>query len=214
MKYGLLSLLLLALVPMFYLASIAYVFSWDILISTWIQNSHAVALLSSVKILSIFGNYIGMTASFSTLILVALWLKGLVRAVSIAFVSLGQVLFIEILKFTIERPRPLPLGETNFDSFPSGQAFYSLVFFALVWFILNSHISKLTFRVFLIFLCILSTFTIGILRIHSGEHWPSDVVGSWLTGALLLCLFVFPVSDLVHRLRVPFLINGHVFYLI
>ena len=199
MKFFLVLLLSFALVPMVYFASTAYVFNWDILVSTWIQNSDTVTFLSSVKILSVFGNYVGMTLSFSTLILVAFWMKDFVKAVLISFVSLGQVIFIEIFKFVIQRPRPLPLGETAFDSFPSGQAFYSLVFFVLVWFILNSHISKLTSRVLLICLCVLSTFTIGILRIHSGEHWPSDVVGSWLSGALLVCLFAFPIRDSLHR---------------
>ena len=195
----------LFLIPSFTILPVAYsaftgqFFDWEKYVLVGVQNFEIVTFLAGIKIFSIFGNYVGLIISFSTLVLIAFWLKGFILAVAIFIVSLSQLILIEILKITIGRPRPLPMGETSFDSFPSGQAFYSLVFFFVVWFILNPYLPKLIYRFLLISFCIVATFTIGILRIHSGEHWPTDVLGSWIIGALFLSLFGLAVRRFVSR---------------
>ncbi len=180
--------------PVAYLAFIGHVFGWENRISVGIQDSEMVTFLATIELLSIFGNYFGLIISFSTLILLAFWLKGFVIAVWVSTVSLSQFILIEILKTIIGRPRPFPIGETVFDSFPSGQAFYSLVFFSLLWCILNPYLPKWIYQFLLISFCILATITVGVLRIHSGQHWPTDVLGSWIIGGFISPIFVLAVG--------------------
>ena len=199
MKIWLILLPSFTILPVVYWVFAGHVLDWEKNVSLGVQNFEIFTFLAGIAVLSVFGNYIGLIISFSTFVLVAFYLKGFILAVVIFTVSLSQFILIEILKITIGRPRPFPLGETAFDSFPSGQAFYSLVFFSVVCFILNPYLSKLIYKFLLISLCTLFIFTIGILRIHSGEHWPTDVIGSWIIGIFALSLVALAVKRFVSR---------------
>lgn len=199
MKIWLILIPSFTILPLVYWVFAGHVFDWEENVSVGVQNFEIFTFLADITVFSIFGNYVGLIISFSTLVLVSFYLKGLFLAAVIFTVSLSQFILIEILKITIGRPRPFPLGETAFDSFPSGQAFYSLVFFSVVCFILNPYLSKLIYRFLLISLCTLFVFTIGILRIHSGEHWPTDVLGSWIIGVFALSLVALAVKRFVSR---------------
>lgn len=201
LKYCLLLVLFSVVLLLFYRVANAHDFPWDQTIMSWIQGSEAINLVSSVKILSMFGTYSGMIACYTFLLLLTFWLKGLAAVAFIAIVSLAQIGLIEILKLTIRRPRPFLLGEDGFDSFPSGQTFYALIYFTLVWFVLSPYLTRVSFRAGFLFICLSATVSVGTLRIHSGEHWPSDVLGSWLIGLLAVSLVLLVLNRVNNYLK-------------
>lgn len=99
---------------------------------------------------------------------------------------LSRGIFAEIIKFFVERPRPFltldfkPLIESNgvSMSMPSGHAaFYFALAFAL--FIFNKKIGWYFTG---------AAILMGIARIFTGVHWPTDILVGIVIGALSVIL--------------------------
>jgi membrane-associated phospholipid phosphatase len=100
-----------------------------------------------------------------------------------------------LVKDLIQRPRPTAaavhvLGMLNSYSFPSGHVMFYLGFFGFIWFLAFSLL-KPSFKrgVLLVFFGGL-VILIGISRVYVGEHWASDVAGSYLLGTLTLAAVI------------------------
>lgn len=99
----------------------------------------------------------------------------------------------------LDHPEIIPLvPEKGLYSFPSGHAQNAFVSFgALAWFLKRRWVTLLA--VVLIFL-------IGFSRIHLGVHYPMDVLGGWIFGAIYLFLFAKlspPIANWVAGLNIP-----------
>lgn len=117
-----------------------------------------------------------------------LLLQGHIRtAIGVVASSLAGVIVSETLKVMIGRARPeiVPhLVPEVSGSFPSGHAMMS----AVIYMTLGSMLVRLEpharVRYFLLGASVGLPALIGISRVYLGVHWPSDVVGGWLIGAL------------------------------
>lgn len=95
-------------------------------------------------------------------------------------------LLSQALKRLIERPRPPDLGAKALDeylhaySFPSGHATTS---FALA--VVAISITHGTRRAWIGWLAVVLALMIGYSRVYRGVHYPSDVLGGALLGALV-----------------------------
>ena len=96
-----------------------------------------------------------------------------------------------IVKDLVQRPRPPSdlvsvFAPLNSYSFPSGHVMFYLGFFGflafLVYSLLKPSLKRSLFLLQLGSLVIL----VGISRIYLGQHWASDVLGSYLLGSLTL----------------------------
>lgn len=122
------------------------------------------------------------------IVAIYLLLKRHVRtAMAVVGSTLLGVIASQILKAAIGRGRPeiVPMLVPEVSgSFPSGHAMLS----AIVYLTLGSMLARLEaerrVRQFLIGTAILLTVVIGFSRIYLGVHWPSDVLGGWMLGAL------------------------------
>ena len=95
------------------------------------------------------------------------------------------------LKLIVGRPRPtadlvLVFRTEPGNSFPSGHAFFAIVFWGLLAYFALTRMKRRSLRVLT-----LSGFTvivvwIGVSRVYLGAHWPSDVLGGYIFGALFL----------------------------
>ncbi|CAL9382627.1 hypothetical protein SUDANB176_01091 [Streptomyces sp. enrichment culture] len=105
------------------------------------------------------------------------------------------------LKAAVDRARPVwpdPVDSAHYAAFPSGHAMTATVVCGLLLWLLHRHgVSRLVWRTALV-LAVLSVTGVGLTRVWLGVHWPTDVLGGWLLGALVVAAAVG-----VHRRRHP-----------
>jgi undecaprenyl-diphosphatase len=100
-----------------------------------------------------------------------------------------------LVKDLIQRPRPTGtvvhvLDTINSYSFPSGHVMFYLGFFGFIWFLAFSLLKPSFTRGLLLVFFGGLVILIGISRIYVGEHWASDVLGSYLLGTLTLVAII------------------------
>lgn len=94
-----------------------------------------------------------------------------------------------LVKIVVARPRPPAafalISTPGSNSFPSGHALSSLLFFTLLAFVLlRSPVACTARRRFaVVVLCALGAFTVALSRVYLGVHWPTDLLGSWFLAA-------------------------------
>ncbi|CAM5611950.1 phosphatase PAP2 family protein [Streptomyces griseomycini] len=105
------------------------------------------------------------------------------------------------LKAAVDRARPVwpdPVDSAHYAAFPSGHAMTATVVCGLLLWLLRRHgVSRLVWRTALV-LAVLSVTGVGLTRVWLGVHWPTDVLGGWLLGALVVA-----VAVRIHRRRHP-----------
>ncbi|MFI6335044.1 phosphatase PAP2 family protein [Streptomyces sp. NPDC050535] len=97
------------------------------------------------------------------------------------------------LKWLIGRERPVwtdPVDSAHYAAFPSGHAMTAAVVCGLLLWLLHLYGAGRTLRRTALALAVASVLGVGLTRVWLGVHWPSDVVGGWLLGALLVALAV------------------------
>ena len=100
-----------------------------------------------------------------------------------------------LVKDLIQRPRPLPdlvnvYATITGYSFPSGHVMYYLGFFGFIWFLAFSLLKPSLKRGLLLVFFGALVVLVGLSRIYLGEHWASDVIGSYLLGTLTLVAII------------------------
>jgi len=99
----------------------------------------------------------------------------------------------QTMKAAVGRARPVwpdPVDSAHFAAFPSGHALTATVVCGLLLWLLRLYgAGRVLWRTALV-LASVSVLGVGATRIWLGVHWPSDVLGGWLFGALLVALAV------------------------
>ncbi|MEV6765757.1 phosphatase PAP2 family protein [Streptomyces sp. NPDC051105] len=97
------------------------------------------------------------------------------------------------LKAAVGRPRPQwsdPVDSAHYTAFPSGHTMTATVVCGLLlWLLHRCGTGRALWRTALIAAGI-SVVGVGLTRVWLGVHWPSDVLGGWLLGALVVALAV------------------------
>jgi membrane-associated phospholipid phosphatase len=92
-----------------------------------------------------------------------------------------------VLNFLLDQPRPffesydssVGMMTERLGGFPSGHAQNTLV----MWIIIASWGNKKRYYVATALFCLL----VGFSRVYLGVHFPTDVLGGWLIGSMILC---------------------------
>lgn len=135
---------------------------------------------------------------------VAVWLlvrrAALWTAVWLLVVCALGALVQQGIKAAVGRPRPVwpdPVDSAHYAAFPSGHAMTAtIVGGVLLWLLRHHGARRVLFRTALA-VVVVSVAGVGLTRVWLGVHWPSDVVGGWLLGALM----VVPAVVAHRRLR-------------
>ena len=100
-----------------------------------------------------------------------------------------------LVKDLVQRPRPTPnlvnvFATLKSYSFPSGHVMFYLGFLGFIWFLAFSLLKPSLKRTLLLVFFGILVVLIGVSRIYLGEHWASDVLGSYLLGSLTLVAII------------------------
>lgn len=157
--------------------------------------------------LAAFGNWLGGTlgATVAGLLLgaVLLWRRAWWDAAFLAGAE-GARAANHWLKLLIDSPRPTEgevriLGAADGLGFPSGHAYTALLVGGATLVIANRRIGRPWLRRLASGLALAAILTIGYARVYSGAHWPTDVIGGYLWGFVLLVAVAILLDLLVIR---------------
>jgi undecaprenyl-diphosphatase len=100
-----------------------------------------------------------------------------------------------VVKEIVERQRPSELylrfaEDASGYSFPSGHVFGTVLFIGFLWFLVYQSAANRAQRVIATAGAGMFLLLMGLQRIYAGAHWPSDVIGAYLWGGLVLFLII------------------------
>lgn len=109
-------------------------------------------------------------------------------SIYLIIVTIITTLFNFLTKNIVLRTRPdhLRLIEETGYSFPSGHAMGSIAFYGFIIFLLSKSKINKNLKIFLSVIIGLTIFLIGISRIYVDVHYPSDIIGGFLLGYIIL----------------------------
>ncbi|WP_225821564.1 phosphatase PAP2 family protein [Streptomyces naphthomycinicus] len=119
----------------------------------------------------------------------AAWWTALWLAVTCAAATVVQ----QSTKAAVDRPRPVwrdPVDSAHYAAFPSGHAMTATVVCGLLLWLLHRHRPGRALWRTAVAAALVSVVGVGVTRVWLGVHWPSDVLGGWLFGALLVAVAV------------------------
>jgi len=120
-------------------------------------------------------------------------------AICAAVAGFGADLANVTLNSAVARPRPHNVqihvvAHLGLHSYPSGHVTHVTAFYGfLLYLAIAEWRAHPGWRVWLwapVAICVYFLIFIGPSRVLEGEHWPSDVVGSWLLGGLMLVVAI------------------------
>ncbi|MFF2200500.1 phosphatase PAP2 family protein [Streptomyces sp. NPDC058145] len=119
----------------------------------------------------------------------AAWWTALWLAVAVALATILQ----QGVKTAVGRPRPAwpnPVDSAHYAAFPSGHAMTATVVCGLLLWLLHRRGAGRALWRTAVAAAAVSVAGVGLTRVWLGVHWPSDVLGGWLLGALVVAVAV------------------------
>ena len=193
-KNGLLSVILIVTGMYFAGAVIQGYFSIDLFLARAIQGISVTYWEETMEIMSFFGEVLPMVTLALALFGLLLWKK----QIAACFVTIMAVLSLGInpvLKMLVDRPRPTEelLDVWRYEggsSFPSGHAFVAVILLGLLYYLVPLVVPWQRAVTVVRLSLIIALALIGISRVYLGAHWPSDVIGGYIVGGLVLLLLI------------------------
>lgn len=133
---------------------------------------------------------LGLPAFYVLLFPVVYWCVDARHGLRLAACVMGSIWLNEMVKVVLHQPRPFwlcdectAIGADGSFGFPSGHAQHAVVVWGLIAVELRRRWAWWP-------MVALAPVLIGLSRVYLGVHFPTDVIGGWLMGALLLVLML------------------------
>ncbi|MGF6376411.1 undecaprenyl-diphosphatase [Clostridiales Family XIII bacterium PM5-7] len=117
--------------------------------------------------------------------------------VPMAATAVASTCIYKLVKMIFQRPRPdlaVRLIEQGGYSFPSGHAMNGLVCYGILIYLVRRHCKNETIRNGLTILLSVLFISIGLSRVYVGVHYPSDILGGWCLGIVVLTIAVMCIE--------------------
>jgi membrane-associated phospholipid phosphatase len=187
-------------------AAVANYFPGDLWLAHRLQDVHAHAFSEAL-------DWASRLAEIPLVVLVAL---GAALVLTLLARHLGAMWLVAALavsladtpvKLLVDRPRPASdlvhvSEKTASASFPSGHATAVILVYGFIFYLASFLIPARLLRFLVQASCLVIIVLTALQRVYVGAHWPSDVLGGFLFGGLLLALVIWS-----HR-RFGFLLVG------
>lgn len=173
-------------------------FPGDVGLEEWVQQLHQPALVRFVNFAS-DANWPKPAGIIAIIVIVALLISRHIRAaISAAVAGFGADFVNVTLNGLVKRPRPNnvhihAVAHLGLYSYPSGHVTHVLAFYGFLFYLTFQAAPMVArqplWRPFLWLVrvvCVYFILFIGPSRVLEGEHWPSDVLASYILGGLML----------------------------
>ena len=189
-----------------YAHSLPY-FPGDLSLTLLFQSLDSDSLLLVMKWISSAFEGWRAYALVSVVSIIVWWRLGKLKATLAASAGFSSLL-IAVLKSAVDRPRPtadlVKVWEVKHDpSFPSGHAFYIMAILGLAAYLAFTYIRNPALRTASVTILIILILLTGISRIYLGAHWPSDVLGGYMAGAVIPGMLIWLDRALSRRRSTP-----------
>jgi len=147
--------------------------------------------------ISFLGSSVILTPVVAVIAAVLLWRNRGLPGLAVAFGWVATSLTVELLKWAVDRSRPLVPHWTSASgaAFPSGHAAQALYVYLFLSLTFRSSVSLADRGAWwrslprtVSWLLALVPAAVGYSRVCLGVHWPSDVVGGWAVGLFFCAL--------------------------
>ena len=200
-----LSLLLLSGIILTLAAYFFGVFPFDIQAAIELREIDSPAVLALMGAVSLLGDgwipviLVCIVAGFCALR--RRWIEAI-----FVMATLSAGVLAGVLKSLVGRPRPPAFTMNPADLFPSfntyaypsGHVLFFVVFYGFLAYLAWKHLTGRV-RWIAISICAALIVLIGPSRLILGEHWLSDVLGSYIIGTLWLIILILLYEAVLHR---------------
>lgn len=108
-----------------------------------------------------------------------------------------------VLKRFVDRARPSieHLVSVETLSYPSGHAMSSMAFYGFIIYLFYKFNMNRLIKIGIIVVLVILILSIGMSRIYLGVHYPSDIVGGYIAGAIwvIFCIVIFDLIELFRK---------------
>jgi membrane-associated phospholipid phosphatase len=185
------------------------VLSFDVSISRAVQGSGIPGLAEMANFVSVAG---GTIAMFTVGAAILLWLvrAGHYAATVPVLAALALRIGNAVIKTTVDSPRPTSdyvrvLEDPTGNGFPSAHVMGVVLLYGVIVILANELITSRLVRLPVQIVSVAMILMVGPGRIYTGAHWPTDVLGAYLYGALFLIptLVAYQTLKAMGPIRLP-----------
>ena len=169
--------------------------SWEVEATRWLQTESPSALRAVAEFMTFIGRS-PVSTLIPTIALLALWFSGRRRlSAFLALAALARVMSV-VVKELVDRPRPSDslvnvVHQLGDPSFPSGHVLGATLFYGFLIYCAESCIPQRRLRRFVQAALVLVIGLMGYARVQLGAHWPTDALGGYAIGLLILSAVVW-----------------------
>jgi undecaprenyl-diphosphatase len=172
-------------------------FPGDAAVNNWMNGIQSGFLDSAMPVVSYLGAFPYCIIASLIIGLIFWFLRKRIEAIVITGVPYIGVVISYVLKFLIDRPRPLEDSLEN--SFPSGHTIYTSMLMGLIIYFLPQVIKNKTWCLILRIIAGLVITAVGFSRLYLQVHWMSDIVSSLIIGMLVIIPAIILYKYLLKR---------------
>ncbi len=171
-------------------------FPIDLQISKSLQTINFPRFAQAMTILSNTGWGIQLYSGIAIIILGLFLIGKKIASLFVIFISLLDTVLFFVIANLVNRPRPSPDlirvdWKITVGGFPSGHVLLYTLIFGFLFYITLTEVKNKVLKTFLEIFFVSLMILIGIARIYSGQHWPSDVLGGYLLGSIGLIVIIY-----------------------